>query len=85
MPHEKINYPKGGANQLVVSWYGNAPGVNGIEPWVQVSIYPEGWKETSDAFHVDVSADEIGLLITTLRRARRKAYDSPAESADPDA
>lgn len=72
MPHEKITYPSdassapGRPKQLVVGW--NEIG------WVQVSIYPLGWKDTGDAFHVGVNPEEIDKLIKTLKRAKRKAY-----------
>lgn len=73
MPHEKINHPREQAGdkppqQLVIGW--NPIG------WVQASIYPEGWSNTGDAVHVDLNAQELDLLIATLKRARRKAYDS---------
>jgi hypothetical protein len=90
MPHEKINYPKptpiaakpldsNGVpvplisprvrrDQLVVGW--NELG------WVQISMYPEGWSSTGDAEIIDLSSQEIDLLIKTLRRAQRQAYAS---------
>lgn len=70
MPHEKINYPTGGGlevpKQAVVGW--DEIG------WVQLSIYPMGWKDTGDAFHVPLTPSEIDKLIKTLKRAKRKAY-----------
>lgn len=70
MPHEKINYPTGYGfeepKQAVVAW-------NGIG-WVQLSIYPMGWKDTGDAFHVPLTPPEIDKLIKTLKRAKRQAY-----------
>lgn len=53
-------------DQLVVAW--NEIG------WVQVSVYPEGWKDTGDAEHVSLNPQELDLLIKTLRRAKRQAY-----------
>ena len=70
MPHEKINHPRDGARQLVVGW--NKIG------WVQVSVYPEGWSSTGDAYIADLNPQEIDLLIRTLRRARRQAYGKGA-------
>lgn len=66
MPHEKINRPDEAGHQAVVGW--NRIG------WVQISIYPEGWKDTGDATHVALSDSEVAKLIKTLRRARRGAY-----------
>lgn len=83
MPHEKINYQKTpdrfeedketktasftpGEKQLVIGW--NEIG------WVQVSLYPQQWKDTGDGDHVDLTPQELDLLIKTLRRAKRQAY-----------
>lgn len=87
MPHEKINYPKTpdkfetsqegehgpvsasftpGEKQLVIAW--NEIG------WVQVSLYPQKWKDTGDGDHVGLTPQELDLLIKTLQRAKRQAY-----------
>lgn len=76
MPHEKINHPRnhdGTSKQLVVAW--NEIG------WVQASIYPEGWSDTGDALHAELNPQELDLLISTLRRARRKAYGQGSRHA----
>lgn len=65
-PEQKPRDPRPPKDQLVVGW-------NGIG-WVQVSVYPDGWKDTGEADHVSLNPQELDLLIKTLRRARRQAY-----------
>lgn len=52
--------------QLVVEW-------NDIG-WVQVALYPDGWRDTGDAARVDLNPQELALLIKVLKKAERKAY-----------
>lgn len=65
-PEQSPRDPRPPKDQLVVGW--NKIG------WVQVSVYPEGWKDTGDADHVNLNPQELDLLIKTLRRAKRQAY-----------
>ena len=69
MPHEKINYSRteeGMDLQAVVGW--DKMG------WVQLSMYPKGWGNTGDAWHVPLSDGELDKLIKVLKRAKRQAY-----------
>lgn len=70
MPKETIKHIEAdesrGARTLQIGW--NKIG------WVQLSVAPDGWKDTGDWEIIDLFLEDIERLIRVSRRAKRQSF-----------